>query len=136
MLDTPTLNLLTRALDYSSTRETVLSNNIANINTPGYKRKDASFADVLAESEGGAAADISHLRARGRQLFGQDGQNGSVEVIQSGGGAMRLDGNNIDMDSEMSSLAQNQVYYQALTQLTSSQFSGLKYVISGGSGSA
>ena len=46
------INLLTKAADASWKRETVISNNIANVNTPGYKRKDLNFQGVLTEELG------------------------------------------------------------------------------------
>ena len=132
MLDTPTLTLLNKALDYASTRQEVLANNIANSNTPGYHRKDASFADVLAYAEGGAPARIAQINDNSRHFFAS-GQNGQtpVEVIETGEGAMRMDGNNVDMDAEMSRLAQNQIYYDTCTQLMSTQFVNLKSIIEG-----
>ncbi|MDR3710580.1 MAG: flagellar basal body rod protein FlgB [Capsulimonadaceae bacterium] len=132
MLDTPTLNVLSRALDYASTRQEVLANNIANANTPGYRRKEASFEDVLATAEGGAPARIAQINASSRR-FRENGINGrpTVEVIETDDGAMRIDGNNVDMDAEMSRLAQNQIYYDTCAQLTSGQFTSLKSVIEG-----
>jgi flagellar basal-body rod protein FlgB len=135
MLDTPVLNLVSRALDYASTRQDVLANNIANANTPGFRRKDASFEDVLAMAQGGSAARISQIKNNARHMFGSgDNATSDVEIVETNDGAMRVDGNNVDMDAEMSRLAQNQIYYQALGQIASGQFSSLKYVISGGSG--
>ena len=132
MLDTPLVSLFSRALDYASTRQEVLANNIANINTPGYKRHDVSFDDVLAEAEGGAFARIADIKRTARHMF-VEGKLGSssVEITTPDGGAMRVDGNNVDMDSEMSTLAQNQVYYQTISQMTTGAFSDLKAVIRG-----
>ncbi|HEY3330542.1 MAG TPA: flagellar basal body rod protein FlgB [Capsulimonadaceae bacterium] len=132
MLETPTLNLLERALDYASTRQEVLSNNISNANTPGYRRKEASFDDILAMAQGGAAARVSQINQTTRKMFagGLQGKTG-FDIVETGEGSMRVDGNNVDMDAEMSRLAQNQIYYETITQITGGQFSALKGVIKG-----
>lgn len=132
MLDTPTLALLSKALDYASARQEALANNIANANTPGYRRKDASFADVLACAEGGDAERMVQIDEITRRFFPGDKRGrSSVEIVESGEGAMRIDGNNVDMDAEMSRLAQNQIYYDTCSQMTSAQFVNLKSVIEG-----
>lgn len=132
MLETPTLSLAERALDYASTRQDALADNVANIDTPGYQRKDASFADVLASAQ--ADPNDPGAPLTGQQSDPQDipiGPNtkGAIEVTTDNSGAMRQDGNNVDMDSEMAKEAQNQVYYQTLTEIVTRQFSDLKYVI-------
>lgn len=132
MLETPTLNLLERALDYASTRQEVLSNNISNANTPTYRRKDVSFADIMAMANGGTAARISQIDQTTRKMFsgGLSGKTG-FDIVETGEGSMRVDGNNVDMDAEMSRLAQNQIYYEACSQLTGGQFLSLTNVIKG-----
>jgi len=132
MLETPTLNLLERALDYASTRQEVLSNNISNANTPAYRRKDVSFDDILALASGGTASRISQIKTTTRQMFsgGLSGKTG-FDIVETGEGSMRVDGNNVDMDAEMSRLAQNQIYYETCSQLTGGQFTALSNVIKG-----
>jgi flagellar basal-body rod protein FlgB len=142
MLDSPLMSLLEKSLDYSSTQQSALSANISNINTPGYVRKDASFASVLASaSEPDQALDtpLPGITDQPGQLpinaaYASQGLSSSddIPIVSDHSGAMRSDGNNIDIDTEMSKLAQNQIYYQALTQFESGQLSGLKYVIGGG----
>jgi flagellar basal-body rod protein FlgB len=53
-------------------------------------------------------------------------------LVTDTSGAMRADGNNVDVDTEMSKLAKNQIYYQAVSEFMGDQLSNLKYVISGG----
>lgn len=131
MLETPSLSLIERALDYSSARQEALAENIANIDTPGYQRKDASFADVLAAANEpqGLGAPLAGLTSDPRHIPIGASPAGPIEIDTDNSGAMRADGNNVDMDAEMAKLAQNQVYYQTLSELAGQQFSGLKYVI-------
>ena len=130
MLDSPTLSVLSEALDYSSARQSALADNIANINTPGYQRKDASFASVLAMANPeNQTANLSAEIDDPGQIQFNPAADGKIAIETDTGGAMRLDGNNVDMDVEMGRLAKNQIYYQGLTELVSNQFSGLKFVI-------
>ena len=112
-MDTSTITALSQALDLGSARIQAISNNISNINTPGYKRQDATFAALLQSAED------------------SDG-SGSPTLVTQRGGSMRPDGNNVDIDAETSRLAATEIYYQGASQLLAGQFSGLKYVISGG----
>ena len=114
-MDTSTITALSQALDLGSARIQAISNNISNINTPGFKRQDATFAALLQSAEGGD----------------DDGDKAPTLVTQRGG-SMRPDGNNVDIDAETSRLAATEIYYQGASQLLAGQFSGLKYVISGG----
>ncbi len=138
MLDTPIMSLLERSLDYSSTQQAAISANLSNVNTPGYERKDASFATVLAQATDGATDQSAPLPG----LINQPGHipidgaytspTGGVPVVTDTSGEMRIDGNNVDVDTEMSKLAENQIYYQAVSQFMGGQLSNLKYVIGGG----
>ena len=133
-MDTSTFTALSQALDLGTARLQAISNNISNVNTPGFKRQDATFAALLqsAESQGDtpaqAAPDPRHL------TLDDDGGsgNGSPSLVTQRNGSMRPDGNNVDIDAETSRLAAAEIYYQGAAQLMSGQFSGMKYVIAGG----
>jgi len=132
MLETPTLNLLERALDFASVRQEALANNIANTNTAGYQRKEASFASVLSYAQGENAQAQAGINNSTRYFYGSSASRKvPIDIYETGEGSVRQDGNNVDMDAEMARLAQNQVYYETCTQLTGYQFSNLKSVIEG-----
>jgi flagellar basal-body rod protein FlgB len=141
MLDTPIMSLLETSLDYSSTQQAAISSNLANINTPGYVRKDASFATVLDQASRGDNSGfpqvIMQTDGSGQMspsLTGgsESADTGGVPVVADTSSAMRVDGNNVDVDTEMSKLAENQIYYQAVSQFMGGQLTSLKYVIGGG----
>jgi flagellar basal-body rod protein FlgB len=143
MFDSPLINTLQSGLDYSSARQEALSQNIANINTPGYQRKDASFDSVLAAAESTGNSSIFTLadglngpslgRDNPEDISPQgDSPNSPVQITSDTSGAMRLDGNNIDLDVEMGRLAKNEIYYQGLSQLIAGEFADLKMVVKGG----
>ena len=133
-MDTSTFTALSQALDLGSARLQAISNNLSNVNTPGFKRQDATFAALLqsAESQGDtlaqAAPDPRHL------TLDDDGGagSGSPALVTQRNGSMRPDGNNVDIDAETSRMAAAEIYYQGAAQLMSGQFSGMKYVIAGG----
>ena len=139
ILDDRTMRTLETALDVASARHQVIANNIANVNTPGFRAADADFVSSLeqamagrAESTGrkltGRATRVGHLAISGPASAGQ------LPVVQTvdEGASMRVDGNSVDIDLEMAKMAENATMYNTFAQLVSSKFSLLKYVISEG----
>lgn len=102
---------LQRALDRTSERHGLLVGNLANVNTPGYKRRDLDFNITLSEEMG---------------RLGSQGSGATPEISR---GSVRVDGSSVDLESEVMSIAQTELRFQTLTELTSRYFSGLKYVI-------
>ena len=131
-MDTSTITALSQALDLGSARVQAISNNISNVNTPGYKRQDATFATLLDAAS--ADGDVTEAVTDPRHLTLDDGPDGksAPTMTTQRNGQMRLDGNNVDIDAETSRLAAAEIYYQGASQLLSGQFSSLKYVIAGG----
>lgn len=116
-----TFQSLDLALGAAGKRQEVLANNLANVNTPGYKRLDVEFDGMLAKAVDAArAGDRSQLEAL------RPGVSTDDQV------AVRADGNSVDVDQEMAFLAENNIRYNALVQLTQKKIEGLKYVISDG----
>ena len=126
-----TISALSQALDLGSARLSAISSNISNVNTPGFKRQDATFAALLDSAEKGALAQATP-DPRDLTLADDPGQTGHPTLTVQQNGAMRPDGNNIDIDAETSRMAAAQIYYEGAAQLLSGQISNLKYVISGG----
>ena len=130
-MDNSTLSALSTGLDFGSTRLEALSNNLSNINTPGYKRKDVSFQAMLDAANG----DDGTLQLKTndpRQLTLADvGQQPHPEIITQSSGSMRPDGNNVDVDAESARLAEAQIYYAGTAQMIDIQFANLKSVIKG-----
>lgn len=123
------INVLETVADASWTRNSVISNNIANVDTPGYKRKDVQFELYLQEElSGGGSLDEEVAQA---DLDVLDG----TTYTDYGTVSYRLDGNNVDIDTENSYLAQNQIKYYTVLDSISQEFSRLKTVIKNGTGS-
>ena len=116
------VNVLDKAADASWIRNEVISNNIANVDTPNYKRQDVEFESyLLAQLEG---ANSSSLK---KTVAGVD-LDSLTSTIYTDSTALsyRLDGNNVDIDTENVELASNQLKYQALISSISNEFSMIK----------
>lgn len=123
---------LQKGLDASSLKQQVIANNVANINTPGYKKQDVSFEDEFKRAIDNKY-DASMLQTDPRHLPGGSSLDSvGITVNTMGGTSMRYDGNNVDIDEEMSELAENNIRFNALAQLMSGRLSSLKTVINGG----
>lgn len=122
------INVLDKASDASWLRETAITNNIANVDTPGYKRQDVDFQSVLKKELG--RTKYASLDQRMNQLnSGLNNLNVST-YTDAANYSYRLDKNNVDIDTENVELASEQLRYQALTTSINSQFARMKAVIS------
>jgi len=117
LVETNLLNALTRALDLTAQRQNLLTQNVANIDTPGYHARDIDFRRQLEQ-----ALD-----------FG-DEQAAPVFAQEVPGLVARPDGNNVDIDRESLLMAQNQLQYQTEVALLRSEMNRLQTAISGGTG--
>ncbi|HEY3315729.1 MAG TPA: flagellar basal body rod protein FlgB [Bacillota bacterium] len=113
------VKFLERGLNASSLRNTVLADNLANVDTPGFKRSDVSFEGLLAEESR-------------RSSNGSAGDGWQPKVVTDSTTSTRQDGNNVDVDAEMTKLAENTIYYDALVKQISSQFALLRSAITEG----
>lgn len=119
------INVLDRAADAAWQRNEAISNNIANVDTPGYKRQDVAFESVLQQALGNnryesmdeKVANVNLSRLRGRAYV--DYANYSY----------RLDGNNVDIENENVMLAENQLKYQGLISSINQEFTNLQTVM-------
>lgn len=127
-LDGPVLNVLQKELNASSLRQQVLANNVANIDTPNFKRSDVDFQAVLSAALGEKSGDLSLKLTSLRHIPGvAEGDGTGIVTDQTT--SLRNDGNNVDVDREMSNVAENGLYYNSLTRTISSQLGLLRMVI-------
>ncbi|HYF93963.1 MAG TPA: flagellar basal body rod protein FlgB [Symbiobacteriaceae bacterium] len=108
--------ILERGLEAASLRQRILAHNVANVATPGFKRSRVEFEDQLAVA-----------LAEGQD---PDAVVPRVEVDKDSEG--RPDGNNVDIELEMTRMAENQIFYAALTRELSNQFERLRMAINDG----
>jgi flagellar basal-body rod protein FlgB len=113
-----TYDSLAKALDLRSQNQTVIASNIANADTPGYQAQELSFEKAMGKAlESGE--DVSRVKG---------------EIYHQINDVVREDGNTVDRDSEMVSLAQNQLLFDAAADLVKKKLALLKYAISDGGG--
>jgi flagellar basal-body rod protein FlgB len=126
-LDTNVYDLIKKSLDASVLRSKVSANNIANLNTKGYKAYKVSFEDTLQDSINGL-----ELKTDNNRHITNTSNYGEISVKQDNTTAMNQDGNNVDIDSEMVDQAANSLMYNAMISAINSKLSQAKYVINGG----
>lgn len=124
--DQLTYNLLKKGLDASSLRSKAISNNIANINTKGYKREYVSFEESLKEN-----MDNFNLKAEDDKHIQDGSEYGEVKTATDNSSSMREDGNNVDPENEMANEAANTLMYNALITQANSRLTMERYVITG-----
>jgi flagellar basal-body rod protein FlgB len=112
-----TQKTLEAALHGTEVRQEAIARNLANANTPGYKRTDVSFQRELAE----------------QLQFDPAGIDGSFEptVSADGTSAMRVDGSNVDIDREATNLAENQLMFSSLMSVVTKNLQTMSQVITG-----
>lgn len=115
MIDTPLMRGLERALDLSAFRQQLLSANLANVDTPGYRTRDIRpFSGELEQAMGGEAPLFTPVAREIRGLL------------------ERPDGNNVSVERESLLMAQNQLRFQTAVQLLRAEFRRLSEAINEG----
>lgn len=122
------VNILDKAADAANLRNELLTNNIANVSTPNYKRKDLDFESVLQGELAGEKNLSKAVKKANQNLETLDAQVYTDNVSLS----YRLDGNNVDINTEEARLAENQIKYQALVDLMNQEFARYNTVLSSG----
>lgn len=114
------MDLVQKSLDALWLRQQVISDNIANKDTPGYKAKSVEFEKLLQKAVNSSDSNkISDVAAK---------------VVENKSTSMREDGNNVDGDAQSIEFARTQLEYESLVQSISSEISRMKYVITEGRG--
>lgn len=124
-----TISSLENGLSYATLKQKTIANNIANVDTPNYKAQEVSFKKYLAD------AQVS----KGIGAHRNDNRHYEFTINEPTPGIYRYEnfrarpnGNGVNMDAEQASMAENQIYYNALIDRISGKFSSLNNVIKGG----
>ena len=120
-------NILDKAADASWMRENVITNNLANIDTPGYKRQDVDFESVLQKALG--KTKYSSLDKKVRELNQDLGKLTTTSYTDAANYSYRLDRNNVDENTENAELASESLRYQLLTTAITNNFSRMQTVL-------
>jgi flagellar basal-body rod protein FlgB len=113
----PQSDLLARLMDVATMRHQVISQNLANANTPGYRQLEVAFEDVFARA------------------MDKHGETGALHVapriVEGHGNPPRQDGNTVDLDKEVGSMNKNALLYNAATQMLMSRLGMMRSAITG-----
>ena len=121
------INIMDKAADASWKRESAISNNIANTDTPGYKRQDVDFESALKRELG--SSKYIPLDKKGRGLNSDLSGLDVSTYTDSSNYSYRLDRNNVDVDTEQVELASEQLRYEMLTTSINEEFNRMKLVL-------
>lgn len=136
ILDDNLNGLFERGMDYAAVRQQVIANNVANVNTPRFRRSDISFRQVMKSmSEQGEDAftedAIGMTNPRHFALNSNPGNRMAGFLTKPNATQIRNDGNNVDINVEMGEAAKNGLYQQAVSQLLARRFRLTKDIIKG-----
>lgn len=121
------VNVLGKAADVSAYRSEILNNNIANATTPGYKRKDVEFEESLARAIEAAGKEKDSLT---KKVHNMDMETVKARVYADRADLdYRIDENNVDIATENTELASNQLVYEGLIDSINNEFSRLRSVL-------
>ncbi|SES67206.1 flagellar basal-body rod protein FlgB [Natronincola peptidivorans] len=126
------IDIMTKALNASWKRNEVISNNIANVDTPNFKKSHVKFEELLHsylqnDSIPGKTTHDNHIRIGVSSI-----EDINYKITTPQNYKTRRDGNNVDIDVEMAELAKNTITYDALSTRINGNFKKLKTVINEG----
>ena len=114
-----TSSALEVAIRGTEQRQTVLANNLANVNTPGFKRSDVSFQGALADALQSSGGDTSVVDAT------------PFSTTTDSSTSMRADGNNVDVDAESANLAKSQLLFDSVMAIDTKRLHTMDTAITG-----
>ena len=136
IMNASNFNYLPRAMEAANIRQEVIAHNLANVNTPNYKKSNLVFEDLLSKELYGDEDNQNKLqlaRTRDKHLPAADIPFFAIpSIVTEHQTLMRVDHNNVDVDIEMANLAKNQIYFNALATEMAGYVTKLKNVITSG----
>lgn len=133
LLTTPHATRLESAISTASLRHKVIADNVANVNTPGFKRSEVPFEDVLRETLDQQTKKLAMTVTHERHIVQSKPLSPlSSQIHQVTENSTRTDGNNVDIEIEMATMAKNTIYYDVSVQQLARYYSALKSAIKEG----
>ncbi len=125
-----TLRALTTALNFREMRQELISSNVANANTPGFKAKKMDFEEALARAlDVDGQMKMSASDGRHHNVGNGGFNNLEPEIYDNPNGVVNENGNTVDVEAEMATMAENKLMYDALVQLINKKMGIMKYAI-------
>jgi len=127
-----TIEVLQKSLDLRAQKQQVIASNIANAETPGYKAQKMTFEDSLRNAI--SRPELASKTTNSKHFAVSGGSISAVHgtISQQIGIAQFGDGNTVSIDDEMLDLAENQLLFEASSQIIKKKFSMLKFAASDG----
>lgn len=133
LLNSVSFQRLQGGIDAANKRQSVLANNVANNDTPNFKRSDVSFESLLQQQESGVKSTLSAKVSDSRHFkFGSNTVVPTAVVSTDETTSMNNNDNNVDIEREMALSAENQLRYNSYVEQMNSQISMMRTVIQGG----
>ncbi len=128
-----TTDALGASLKLRSLRQNIVSSNVANAETPGYKAKKVDFEEALARAIDleGIGSEMSPAQDHFAMGTGSISRS-RADVYDNPEGATRNDGNSVDLESEMATLQENSILYKAALQLMNKKLAAMRYAVTEG----
>ncbi len=123
---------LEKGLSASWTRNSVILNNVANVDTPDFKSSHVEFETYYKEALEAQSDDgfkLKKTRDTHMDIGSMDIEDVNAQVVLDDNTTVRMDGNNVDIDEQMAELSKNTIYYNTLTSKISGSFSRLRTAI-------
>lgn len=130
----PVIGALNTSLNLRLVNQNVISSNIANADTPGYKAKKVEFESALRDALG-VGSKLPPSESNSRHMVHRATEPVDPEIYDDPNGVESLDGNTVDRAAEMARLAENQLLYDASAEMLKRKLGMLKYAITEGGGS-
>ena len=128
-----TTRALASSVNMRQIKNNVISSNIANAETPGYQAKKMDFENALARAVD--LEDLGHLQGSSPEHYAVgpgDLSRVRADIYENPDVSVNNDGNTVDMEREMTSLAENSVMYKAAISLINKKMAALKYAATDG----
>ncbi|MBY0518427.1 MAG: flagellar basal body rod protein FlgB [Bacteriovoracaceae bacterium] len=125
-----TFRALATSLKFREMRQELMSGNVANAQTPGYKSVKLDFEEALARATdvdgqlSMGATDERHFNVGGGGF-----NNLEPEVYEDPNGVVSENGNTVDVEAEMARMAENKIMYDTTVQLMNKKLGLMKYAI-------
>lgn len=123
-----TMRAVQFALDGLTKQQETIGHNLANVDTPGYRAKTLDFKSTLRRAI--HTSEAVSLQTTHAAHLASPNRLGSVNIVSRKGGTLRADGNNVDIEVELSQMAETGIHYQALSQLASKKLILLREIAS------
>lgn len=123
------VDLLGKGLDATWLRNQVITDNIANVDTPGFKTSHVEFEDIFAQSL--SSSNLGMKLTRSNHIDADRTGDIKPMVVRDDNISYRMDENNVDIEAQMAALAQNSLHYNTLIQKLNAEFAQLNMAVRG-----